>query len=129
MRAREAGESDDVILRPARVCEALLAAHEAADGRRKQRKRDQTPDALGLAVKRALLERAVAEDPTPERFEAWLMAYARKHESAPFPGAVSAMARAVRDEWRLAHAMRDFAVWLTHGAPSDDASPPPTARS
>jgi hypothetical protein len=26
------------------------------------------------------------------------------------------MARTVLDEWRLAHAMRDFAVWLENGA-------------
>ena len=35
--------------------------------------------------------------------------------------AVLAMARAVLDEWRLAHSMRDFKAWLDHGAPSDDA--------
>jgi hypothetical protein len=37
-------------------------------------------------------------------------------------GATSAMARAVFDEWRLAHAMRDFAAWLECGAPSDDSA-------
>jgi len=39
-------------LRPARVCTALLAALNAADGRSRARKRDQTPDTLGLALRR-----------------------------------------------------------------------------
>jgi len=46
-------------IRPTQVCQALLAALEASGGQRKRRKRDQTPDAIGLAVKRELLERAV----------------------------------------------------------------------
>ena len=46
-------------LRPADVCRALLAALDASEGRRQKRKRDQTPDAFGLAVKRDLLRRAV----------------------------------------------------------------------
>ena len=40
------------MVRPAEVCAALLAALEAAEGRRRSRKRDQTPDAIGLAIKR-----------------------------------------------------------------------------
>ena len=42
-------------LRPADVCRALLAALDASDGRRRKRKRDQTADAIGLALKRTLL--------------------------------------------------------------------------
>ena len=53
-------------IRPTQVCQALLAALEASEGQRKRRKRDQTPDAIGLAVKRELLERAVEADPDPE---------------------------------------------------------------
>jgi hypothetical protein len=34
-----------------------------------------------------------------------------------------AMARAVFDEWRLAHSLGEFRTWLEHGAPSDDAPP------
>ena len=106
--------------RPADVCRALLAALEAAEGRRKRRKRDQTPDAIGLAVKREVLERVVEDDPDPELFEGWLLSYVQKSESKHSAGAVSAMARAVLDEWRLAHSMKDFKVWLDRGAPSDD---------
>jgi hypothetical protein len=107
--------------RPADVCRALLAALEAAEGRRKRRKRDQTPDAIGLAVKREVLERVVEDDPEPEMFEGWLLSYAQKSEGTHSAGAVSAMARAVLDEWRLAHSLGNFKAWLDRGAPSDDA--------
>jgi len=100
-------------LRPADVCKALLAALEAAEGRRRKRKRDQTPDTIGLSIKRSLLARAVQDDPSPEAFEAWLLNYPS--------GAVSAMARSVLEEWRLAHSLGEFRVWLEQGAPSDDA--------
>ena len=111
--------------RPADVCQALLAALDAAEGRRRSRKRDQTPDAIGLAVKREILESVVHDNPDPEIFEAWLLDYIEKKESRHSPGAVSAMARTVLDEWRLAHSMNDFKAWLDSGAPSDDASAGP----
>jgi hypothetical protein len=107
--------------RPAAVCKALLAALEAAEGRRRKRKRDQTPDGIGLSIKRSLLERAVHEDPDPEAFEEWLLDYPRKYGTLDSSGAVSAMARAVLEEWRLAHSLKEFRVWLEQGAPSDDA--------
>lgn len=105
-------------LKPAAVCAALLSALDAAEGRRRMRKRDQTPDAIGLAIKRDLLEQAVRAAPPAERFEAWLMDYAQQ---SPAGGAAWSMARAVLDEWRLAHAMGGFAAWLACGAPSADA--------
>jgi hypothetical protein len=46
-------------LRPADVCKALLAALEASEGRRRKRKRDQTPDMIGLSIKRSLVLPAV----------------------------------------------------------------------
>jgi hypothetical protein len=106
------------VLRPAAVCTALLCALDAAEGRRRRRKRDQTPDAIGLTFKRELLQRAVKDDPEPEAFEQWLLDYTAMYNSE---GGVSAMARAVFDDWRLAHSMPDFKVWLDRGAPSDDA--------
>jgi hypothetical protein len=109
-------------LRPARVCKALLAALDAAEGRRKRRKRDQTPDAIGLAIKREILQRAVCEDPDPARFEDWLLERAGDADALT-ASATHAMARAVLEEWRLAHAMPAFAEWLERGAPSDDAMP------
>jgi hypothetical protein len=115
--------STDAFIRPSDVCKALLAALDASEGRRRKRKRDQTPDAIGLAVKRQLLERVVQDDPDPWNFERWLLQYSQTGEGTQSSGAIAAMARTVLDEWRLAHAMRDFAVWLERGAPSDDTEP------
>jgi hypothetical protein len=44
----------------------LLAALDASESRRGRRKRDTTPDAIGIALKRHLLEVAVLADPEPE---------------------------------------------------------------
>jgi hypothetical protein len=116
----------DVTLRPARVCTALLAALNASDGRSRARKRDQTPDSIGLALRRELLAQAVREDPEPHAFEQWLLDHV---ESSPSSGAVRAIALAVLDEWHLAHQMPSFAVWLERGAPSDDADASAAANS
>ncbi|MGH7873386.1 MAG: hypothetical protein ACREQO_14330 [Candidatus Binatia bacterium] len=64
---------NDSIKRPAAVRKALLAALDPAKGLRRNRKRDQTSDGLGLAIKRDLLQRAVQEDPNPDAFEQWLL--------------------------------------------------------
>jgi hypothetical protein len=109
-------------VRPADVCRALLAALEASEGRRRKRKRDQTPDAFGLAVKRELLQRAVEDDPQPEAFEEWLLNYPLSCKAPELAGPAFAMARAVFDEWRLAHSLGEFRDWLEKGAPSDDAT-------
>jgi hypothetical protein len=108
-------------LRPAQVCQALLAALEASEGRKRKRKRDQTPDTIGLSIKRCLLARVVQEDPSPEAFEEWLLNYPVKCHTPESSGAVSAMARTVLEEWRLAHSLGGFRAWLEQGAPSDDA--------
>ena len=105
-------------LRPARVCTALLAALDASEGRSRARKRDQTPDSIGLAIRRDLLERAARDDPEPDAFEQWLLDHV---EASTGPGAARAIARTVLDEWRLAHRMESFAAWLEQGAPSEDA--------
>lgn len=97
---------------PAEFCRALLAALEASEGRRRARKRDQTPDGIGLGLKRQLLEQAVADDPASDAFEAWLLAHA---------GGPAALM--VLEEWRMAHAVPALAAWLERGAPSDDAAP------
>ena len=121
---------DPATIRPAAFCQALLAALDAAEGRRRARKRDQTPDAIGLSIKRDLLHRAIADDPAADAFEEWLLAYPATAPGSGWAGARLAMARAVFDEWRLAHASADFRGWLEQGAPSDDArgARPPFAR-
>jgi hypothetical protein len=106
---------------PAAVCQALLAALDAAEGLRRKRKRDQTPDRIGLSIKRDLLQRVVSENPSPEAFEEWLLESAQPY-APELAGAVAAMARAIFDEWKLAHSLDAFKTWLDHGAPSADAN-------
>ena len=105
--------------RPAAVCRELLAALEASEGRRQRRKRDTTPDAIGLAIKLDLLQRAIAADPDPDQFEAWLQEQCIA--AGPGEGGVRAMALSIFEEWRLAHEAESFREWLSRGAPSDDA--------
>src|SRR5687768_13643627 len=81
--------------RPADVCRALLAALDASDGRRRKRKRDQTADAFGLAVKRDLLQRVVDDDPPSHAFEEWLFNYPATCKRLELAGPARAMARAV----------------------------------
>jgi hypothetical protein len=107
--------------RPADLCRALISALEASEGRRRRRKRDTTPDAIGLGIKRELLERATRDDPAPEAFEAWLMEQCLAAERAG-EGSVRAMAVDVLAEWRLAEQSPGFKEWLERGAPSDDAT-------
>lgn len=106
--------------RPGDICRELLAALEASEGRRQRRKRDTTPDAIGLTMKRELLERAVAADPEPGDFEAWLLEQCRAAGGAE--GGMRAMALSIFEEWRLAHEAEPFRAWLARGAPSDDAT-------
>jgi hypothetical protein len=108
----------DPALRPAEVCRQLLAAMDASEGRRKRRKRDTTPDAIGMAVKRRLLEETFVQDPDPDAFEGWLLQRTLATEGS---GPVRAMAREIFADWKLARASDVFRSWLLQGAPSDDA--------
>ena len=107
--------------RPGEFCRRLLASLDASEGRRRRRKRDTTPDAIGMGIKRELLERAARESPTPEAFEAWLLAQCRTVGAATGP--VRAMALSILEEWRLAAGSPSLDRWLAEGAPSDDAEP------
>ena len=111
-------ESSDK-LRPAQVCAQLLAALQASEGRRRRRKRDTTPDSIGMTIKRRLLEGAVHDDPDPVDFEGWLL---QQSENAPAEGSgpARAMALDVLGDWRLANTSNAFRAWLEQGAPSDD---------
>jgi len=107
-------------LRPARVCGALLLALDASEGRRRRRKRDTTPDALGLALKRQLLIRAVEADPDPDEFEAWLLGRCLARAEDDAIGAMRAIAGEIVAEWGLASACPEFRTWLMAGARSED---------
>lgn len=108
--------------RPAEICRALLAALEASEGRRKRRQRDTTPDAIGIAIKRALLEQALEDDPGADQFEAWLIDYCATNSPNAAIGTLRATAIQVLEEWRLAHQLPQFREWLAQGAPSRDNS-------
>ena len=113
---------DDDLASPARFCHALLEAMEASEGRRKRRARDTTPDAIGMGIKRELLEAAVRDAPLAEEFEAWLVQ--RCLDAGTGDGPVRAMALSIWDEWRLSAVQPDFRDWLARGAPSDDRERP-----
>ena len=107
-------------LRPAAVCRHLLATLDASEGRRKRRKRNTTPDAIGLTMRRHLLEGTIQDDPDPIAFESWLLQRCQAVGIAAGP--MRAMALEILTEWRLATDSQPFRQWLTQGAPSDDAS-------
>ncbi|HEY9014700.1 MAG TPA: hypothetical protein VIM84_06530, partial [Gemmatimonadales bacterium] len=87
--------------RPADICSQLLAALAASEGRRQRRKRDTTPDSIGLDIKRRLLEGAVRDDPDPDEFEGWLLSHIET-EYAAAGGPARAMALDVLADVRLA---------------------------
>src|SRR5262249_26247014 len=114
--------SSNELARPADFCRRLIGALEASDGRRRRRKRDTTPDMLGMAMKRQLMDRAIEDDPSPEDFDAWLLAQCDRDDVAG--GGMLAMARELHGEWKLAQKDAAFRDWLQGGAPSDDTSAP-----
>jgi hypothetical protein len=105
-------------LQPGQFCAYLLRTIDASEGRRKRRKRDTTPDAIGLRIKRDLLERAVEENPLAEEFEAWLL---QQVIAASAGGPVHALAREIQAEYWIACHDPEFSRWLADGAPSADA--------
>lgn len=107
--------------RPAQICAQLIQATAASEGRRKRRKRNTTPDSIGLEVKQNLMEAAIAADPDPEAFEEWLLQQVLR--AGPLTGATRAMARQLHDEWQFALVSSGFRGWLAEGAPSDDTRP------
>ena len=109
-------------LRPAQLCQGLLDALDASDGRRRRRKRDTVPDAIGLGIKRDLLARAVLDDPSPEDFEGWLLGQCLAAPETVSTGSMRSMALEVLADWRLAQARPDFEAWLREGAFSADAA-------
>ncbi|HLI27197.1 MAG TPA: type III secretion fhipep protein [Chloroflexota bacterium] len=105
-------------LRPGEFAQLMLNALRAAEGRRRRRKRDTTPDAIGLSIKHALLHQAAVEDPPPDAFEAWLLGKALAAEAS---GPVRALCTEILDEYRFACRDPAFARWLRAGAVSADA--------
>lgn len=107
-------------MRPADICSRLLAALDASEGRRRKRKRNTTPDSIGMAMKRTLLEETVRQDPDPELYEQWLLGCCLT--AGVVSGPMRAMALEVFYEWQLAQTSAVFRSWLEQAAPSDDAA-------
>lgn len=107
-------------MRPADICSQLLAALDASEGRRRKRKRNTTPDSIGMAMKRTLLEETVRQDPDPNLYEQWLLECCVT--SGEVSGSMRAMALEVFYEWQLAQSSPVFRSWLEQAAPSDDAA-------
>ena len=108
-------------MRPAEFCREAIAALEASEGRRRRRKRNTTPDAIGLGMKRQMLEAAIDDDPDAEDFEDWL--FQRCVAAGPGNGGMRAVALSILEEWRFTADVAGFRAWLAAGAPSDDAAP------
>ena len=106
--------------RPAEICGRLLAALDASEGRRRRRKRNTTPDSIGMAIKQMILEDAVRDDPDPDAFEGWLVERSESN-SQEASGPARAMALEIMADWRLAQTSAEFRTWLEQGAPSEDA--------
>ena len=107
-------------MRPAEICSRLLAALDASEGRRRRRKRNTTPDSIGMAIKRNILEETVRQDPDPDAYEGWLLEFCLTQDGPS--GSMRAMALDVLSDWRLAQTSVVFRSWLEQGAPSDDAA-------
>lgn len=104
-------------IRPLDFARHAVATIEASEGRRKRRKRNTTPDAVGLEMKREILEGIAAADPAPEDLEGHLLSLILHSE---FPGPLRALCGEVLDEYRLALISGQFRDWLMSGARSDD---------
>jgi hypothetical protein len=114
---------NDDALRPAAFCQEVLVSLEGSEGRRKRRKRDTSADAIGLGMKRDLLERAIGDDPAPDDFEGWLLEQCLA--AGPGSGGVRAMALSIWDEWVMVRHSDAYRDWLARGAPSDDRAAAP----
>ena len=109
-------------MRPAEICRELLETIEASEGRRKRRLRNTTADAIGLQIKRDLLEEIVSADPEANDFEGWLLERCLAEGAADGP--LRAIALTIWEEWQLTSASEDFRRWLAAGAPSADRESP-----
>jgi hypothetical protein len=105
-------------VRPAQVCELLLTSIEVAEGRRKRRPRNTTPDNIGLNLKLELLQACIAADPEPCDFEGWLLGQATRPGLAGGP--VRAVCSDILFEWQTALADPFYRDWLL-SEPEQDA--------
>jgi hypothetical protein len=116
--AHETKNAPPEVFTPAVFCRYAFGALDASEGRRRRRKRNTTPDEIGMQLKRDLLQRVVEEDPSPEDFEGWLLKQAL---TAVAGGPVRAICTEIWYEYQVAAADPGFGRWLARGAPSADS--------
>ena len=104
-------------VRPAQVCEWLLTSVEVAEGRRKRRPRNTTPDNIGLNLKLEVLQACIAADPEPDQFEGWLADAAVRSDQASGP--LRAVCADVLFEWQTVLTNPDYRDWLLAGPEAD----------
>jgi hypothetical protein len=108
-------------VRPGEFCQFLLRTLEASEAQTRRRKRDQTPDHIGLAMRRMLLEHVIAIDPDEDQFERALL---ERVLASEMPGPLRAMATLILNEYRFAATQPHLVAWLRAGAPNADADEP-----
>ena len=108
-------------VRPGEFCQFLLRTLEASEAQTRRRKRDQTPDHIGLALRRVLLEHVVAIDPDEDQFEQALLERVLASEAS---GPLRAMAILIMNEYRFSATQPRLVEWLQAGAPNADADEP-----
>jgi hypothetical protein len=93
-------------MRPRDLALLVLSSGELSG---RQRLRSQTPDQVGLALKRQLLERLASLDPEPGELEATLARLI--DDLGPPSGPIRALALSFRDEWQALPANSE---WVRH---------------
>jgi len=114
---------DPSAVRPAGVCEWLLTSIDVAEGRRRRRARNTSPDNIGLNLKLQVLRDCIADDPEPSELEAWLTARTLRPGEAGGP--LRAVCSDILFEWSTALQDPYYRDWLLAGTGDDDADSEP----
>lgn len=99
------------------MCELLLTSIEVAEGRRKRRPRNTTPDNIGLNLKLEILQACIAADPEAGDFEGWLLT--QSTQPGQPSGPLHAVCADILFEWQTALADPYYRDWLLSG-PEDE---------
>ena len=119
-------DSDCIVIMGSNMAENdPVAFRWVMEAKPRRRKRDQTPDHIGLALRRVLLEHVVAIDPDGDQFEQTLLERVLASES---PGPLRATAILIMNEYRFAATQPRLVEWLPAGAPNADADEPPRVK-
>jgi hypothetical protein len=103
--------------RPAVFARLLLNALSVSSNKSRRRKRDQKADETGLALKCAVLEQLITDDPAPDHVGDWLLDQVL---ATPANGALRAVAAEILNEYQLARTDPVFAEWLSSVGPRQE---------